>query len=233
MASKPINKILPLSNIVFDEKLYPRHKYSWQTSYEYSQQMKGGAIFPPLVVASLNNHYILVDGKHRYEAYKSNKEENIQVIIISVKDEKELYLKAVEYNLHHGQKLFAIDRAKIISDLQKFGVSNEQISKLIHMKVENVQQFKTDRIYTDIKTGQEVFLKSHLKGLSSREDLDSDTVKSIQEGHGGMRQDVLLNQVCDIIENKLIDANPRVQKAYERLQELIKEELQSRRGVSI
>ena len=43
-------KIIPIKDIFFDETIYPRQSTWWATSYKYSEEMKAGAKFPPIIV---------------------------------------------------------------------------------------------------------------------------------------------------------------------------------------
>ena len=78
---REIKSEVKLNEVFFDEELYPRSKYSWQTAYDYAQSMRVGAKFPPIILALFNNKKYLVDGKHRIEALKLLKKESVKAIV--------------------------------------------------------------------------------------------------------------------------------------------------------
>ena len=57
--------------------------------------MQSGCQFPPIEIAKIKGEYLLIDGKHRIEAHKTNKEQYIQTLINpKVKTENEVYIEA-------------------------------------------------------------------------------------------------------------------------------------------
>jgi len=85
-------QVLPITQVIEDESVYPRCNWGWQTAYDYQMSMKAGAEFPPIVVAEFRGKTILVDGKHRLVAYKHNKVEHIQCEVLKGLSKNQIYL---------------------------------------------------------------------------------------------------------------------------------------------
>ena len=59
---------IKISEIKWDRTIYPRSDWSKSTAERYADAMSAGDIFPPIILQKDTN--VLLDGKHRYEAYK-------------------------------------------------------------------------------------------------------------------------------------------------------------------
>jgi len=114
--------IVPLSQITFDEDIYPRRTKSKVTIDSYVEALKGGAEFPSLTVQKVQDNgtvfIISLDGRHRYEAYTEFNELEGVTPIKEVKVDyykegtldKQNYLEellkiSAKLNLKHGIRL--------------------------------------------------------------------------------------------------------------------------------
>jgi len=61
-------KQIKISDIVWDPSIYPREKWNMATVERYADAMISGDVFPPMTVEKETG--VLLDGKHRVEAYK-------------------------------------------------------------------------------------------------------------------------------------------------------------------
>jgi hypothetical protein len=64
-----------LDEINLDEDIYPRKTFSHKTVEHYVEALKGGAVFPPIVVQKVRDNdgkekLICIDGWHRVTAYR-------------------------------------------------------------------------------------------------------------------------------------------------------------------
>jgi hypothetical protein len=66
-----------LDEINLDEDIYPRRTFSHKTVEHYVEALKGGAVFPPIVVQKVRDNdgngkekLICIDGWHRVTAYR-------------------------------------------------------------------------------------------------------------------------------------------------------------------
>lgn len=219
-------KILPLNDIVFDESIYPRQSSWWVTSYKYSEEMKAGAIFPPMCVAYLDGRYVLVDGKHRNDALILNKETHTNCEVLFGYTKEELYLEAIRRNISHGMTLSSFDKMKVIKTLQDMKFDLEKISQIVQIPFESISNFMAKRI-TMSAIGEPQILKSSLRHLSgsgvpvSEEDQDLLSTRS---------ELTLVNQMIQIFSNKNF---PRKDKVFLegllKLYELMKEFLEGQK----
>jgi len=212
-----------VEDVFFDEELYPRSHYNWQTGYDYSQSMRCGAEFPPIILALLNDKKYLVDGKHRLEAHKLNKTEMIKAIIYTGWDKKKIFTESVKANIAHGRVLSPYEKRKIALKLIEMEMSNENVSKLIQVPEDKLENFISSRLVNSI-TGENAssdnnvelakeigksILKSGLKHLAettmSKEELVE--MEAAQKNFYMMNQKSLLKQLIKIIEEDLFDKN--------------------------
>jgi len=214
-------KILKIEDINIEEEYYPRTKCYWQTSYKYSQIMQAGTEFPPIEVAVIRRRFYLVDGRHRMEAHKLNKEEFIQAVINpNIRNFKQLYIEAVKRNVKHGEPLTVQDRTKIALKLQKMNFKDVEISRLIGVPVQKLEKYIADRV-TNTVTGKTITLKpatSHVK-----DELVSENVEYAQENLSGIPQTKLLDDIIDLLDSSLIDLNnEKVVEKLGKIKELLK-----------
>ena len=223
-------KVMPIEDIVFDESLYPRHKYWWGTAYAYSEEMKAGARFPNITVGLLNGKHVLVDGKHRLEAYKINKETHVSVDVLSGLNEEELFLQAIKLNIAHGHTLSSYDKMKIIGKLEDMKFDMESISGIVQIPMGKLTNFIAKRI-TTTTFGKPQILKSAFKHLSNAkipiENYEQSTISARSELS-------LVRQLIQVFSN---EAFPKKDHEFvERVEELhmlLEEWLESKEIVKI
>ena len=112
-------QLISIDQIVFDETIYPRCSWGWVTAYDYAQSMKAGAVFPPITVAEYGGKFILIDGKHRVEANKSNKQKHIQCEVLKGLTKQQMFLEAIKRNIINSRPLTPQDKAGIIIHLKE------------------------------------------------------------------------------------------------------------------
>jgi len=101
---------IKLSEIIIDDTIYPRNDIDPETIARYREALEAGATLPPLVVMPDGR---LLDGRHRYEAYKLIGVEEVEVIVEEPDDPD---ARAVELNLRHGR---ALTREEIREDARR------------------------------------------------------------------------------------------------------------------
>lgn len=214
------NAIVKLDEVLLDEELYPRRKESWVTAYGYSQAMKAGSKFPPIVVANHKGKKYLIDGWHRMQAYRKNGVEYADAEVFKAKDRTEMYIEAVRRNATHGRPFTFQERVGIIDKLGKMNVSNETISKIVGIQIEKMESIKIERI-TNTVTGKTVILKSPMKHFSGHVIQNGEA--EVQEQITGVRSQVqLIDMVTNMLEEGAFDMdNPAVVKCLERLSDML------------
>ena len=76
--------IIPLSSIILDEAIYPRKGIDHRRVGIFSENIRDGFAFDPIEVAPCPDKpglYRLLDGAHRWSAYKSTGAEEVKAII--------------------------------------------------------------------------------------------------------------------------------------------------------
>lgn len=136
-------KILKISEVIIDFSIYPREEYSAKTSLRYAKAMKMGEEFPPIVV---NEKNILIDGRHRLEARKYNKEKFITAEVLSCPDKKSIYVEAVRRNISHGRPFLEREITEITITLKDFQLSKEEISKIVRLPACELTPFRAKKM---------------------------------------------------------------------------------------
>jgi len=236
---RTIKSKVKLEEIYFDEDLYPRSQYSWQTAYDYSESMKAGAKFPEIILALYKGRKYLVDGKHRFEAYKLLKLKSINAIVHTGWNREKIYKEAVKANIQHGRSLSPYEKRLIAVKLMEMKCNSSEISKLICVPQDKLESFVGNRLVNSItgepmtsdsveKTAKEIgqaILKSGVKQFAgqvlTRKDFDS--VQETQKSFNMVSQQDLFKQVLFILEKDLLDKeDKKVMKYLEKIKQLLK-----------
>lgn len=194
---------VPIKDIVFDDSIYPRQNYYWQIAYDYSLAIKSGSKFPPITLGKFKNKLYLIDGKHRLEATKSNKQKLISAKILTGLSKEEMFSKAVNMNNLHGQRFSVGDKVKIIVTLRNFKMDDNLISKLVHMPVSRIESMIEKRVTSSI-TGQQIILKPSIKHLVHQDNIP-ENIDDIQTYFKSNTQYQLIKELTELLKNKLID----------------------------
>jgi len=215
-----------LSDVVFDEKIYPRTHPYWQTSYDYANSLRSGAVFPPIVLALHNGKLILVDGKHRTDAFKQCKRKTIPAEVHTDWDENKIFVESIKRNIAHGKVLSPFEKRKCILKLREMKLSNEDISDLIQIPQEKIQHFVGQRLISST-TGDLInfeIVKSGMKHLAGKgfSDIEIQNISEIQRDISTGNQVTLLKQLVNLLENDMINLDHKViQQNINKLSELI------------
>lgn len=92
---------LPLARVVIREDLYPRDKIDAATVRRYAENLD---VLPPIEV---NQHNVIIDGVHRFEAYRDKARESVPAIVTETANDAELDRLSVIRNARHGLQLSA------------------------------------------------------------------------------------------------------------------------------
>lgn len=223
-------KELDLDKVIVDPDLYPRDQWSFQTAYGYSQAMLSGAKFPNIVVALFKGKYYLIDGKHRIEAVKILKKGKITAEIISGLSQEKIYEEAVRRNVSHGKALTVHEKRVIALKLRNWKYNTNQISELIQVPAEKLDNFIAQRLVNAI-TGKviaegeaetkQIIVKSAIKNVSET-NLTCSDIEDVQKGVYSGNQASMLRQVISIVQAGLLDlGNKEVAKLATELRDLL------------
>ena len=177
-------KKIKLSDIVFNEKIYPRKKHDPILVQQYAdniEQIENSGNY-----ISVSSDFTLLDGKHRYLAYLSkydSKDIQKPVFIYPVKSETDKFTTAVKLNSSHGKQLTQEDKKKIVLALySEHRLPIAEIAKLVSVRKatalewtktvrENEEQQLNDKIF-------EMYLSCHTASeISQSVEIPEQTVR--------------------------------------------------------
>lgn len=109
-------KVLNLGAVVLDPRLQSRTETNEEVIEDYSEAIKRGDEFPPLLVYFDGTHYWLVDGYHRYHAHKKAGKAGVACEVVNGTI-TEAILKAASVNSKHGMRRTYADKRKAVMTL--------------------------------------------------------------------------------------------------------------------
>src|SRR5580765_6491751 len=124
---------LPIEKIVIDEAIYPRSSVNDSNVSKLVLALNTGTVLPPITVEAKT--FRLVDGRHRYEAYKKIGLKTIEATAKVYKNEADLFADAVRNNIGHGLPLDGYTVRAAIIRLSEYGYTKEAISDVVRMPV--------------------------------------------------------------------------------------------------
>jgi len=217
-------ELIKIKDLVLDEKYYPRLKVGWKTAYAYAQAMKTGAKFPPVLVGLFKGKKYLLDGWHRIEAYKNNKEEYIEAELILFKNEKEMFLAAVRCNAVHGKPYSIQEKVDIANRLQGLKVEQIQISKITGIPLDRLPVLINRKTLT-LPNGTKIAIKSSLENV--KEDILEHSedepffIESVQSDLTGNKIDFILDDLLNLLELKAFQPTKDMISKFSRIKVLI------------
>lgn len=216
-------KEFKLSDLVLDYSIYPRKEVDRQHAAIIQEAIEGGAVMPPLVLESKTHR--VVDGFHRYRAYKSIAKDNVEFLVSCIektyKSEALLFLDAMRYNAEHGRALNKFDRTHCILMAHKLKVDDKDISAVLHVPINMVKQLVVDRTATRVNGKQTLVpIKSTIRHMAGKKLTKEQS--DCNDKLGGMQQGFYVHQVIMLIENNLIDVeNERLMEQLAKLAQLL------------
>jgi len=188
--------LLKISELKFDNEIYPRNEVNWLTAYSYSQAMRAGESFPPIRVGLFKGQKYVVDGWHRVEAKRLLKEEYIEAIVKRYLDFKDMFVDAIKFNISHGRPLSVQEKVRLIHKLEEFKFEPVEISKIVKIPLDQIERFKMRVVYGP--NGKPVYLKSIVAKSKVPEEVkaqvDQDKL-SVRDAYA------LLSQLADLLES--------------------------------
>lgn len=152
-------KEIKLSEIVINEKIYPRKKHDPILVQQYANDIE--EIEKRRNYISVSSDLTLLDGKHRYLAYLSKYDKNIlkPVFIYPVKSETEKFATAVKLNSSHGKQLTREDKKKSVLVLySEHRLSIKEIAELVSVRKATASEWtKTVRESEDQQLNEKIF----------------------------------------------------------------------------
>lgn len=143
MEIKQIKERIKLSDIVFDEGLYPRVEgHDPATVQVYARDMEQIELAGRFM--SVNKNNILLDGKHRMLAYKKNAEGKTDFEVTVFKYPIESHLESFKLACElqdKGKALSNDDRTEDAKKLYSFGMAQKNIAESLSVSASTVSQW--------------------------------------------------------------------------------------------
>lgn len=190
-----------LSELVFDQDLYPRggivgvHLSMMKAAYA------SGAQFPPIIACRRTKR--IVDGVHRWKVYTEAGIEKVSVMWQDYATDEAFFLDAMRHNVTHGHNLTPADRVRCaIICLEKFGVAIKDAARSLGMPIEMLQAIAERRTATDMD-GKGIALKRTVQHMHGR------TLTPVQIATNttltGLNQATYANQLIALYEADMLD----------------------------
>ncbi|MGR3278959.1 hypothetical protein ACSYAD_28250 [Acaryochloris marina NIES-2412] len=138
------SQTLALSSIILDPDIQPRQQLNQEVIAEYSEDMKRGATFPPVIVFYDGSKFWLADGFHRIAAKQANGDLEI-IAERKSGSRRDAILYAAGANVMHGLRRTNADKHRVVERLlqdsewcqwsdnaiaQRCGVSHPYVGKI-------------------------------------------------------------------------------------------------------
>jgi plasmid maintenance system antidote protein VapI len=123
-----------ISDLIWDETIYPRSARKQQTIDAYGEALTAGATFPPITIQPVVNYpapntslseilLLILDGIHRWSVYKVLGLTEIEAVIwqeqpldyATCKDD--MLLESARRNISHGDRLSQTDKRQVARDI--------------------------------------------------------------------------------------------------------------------
>ncbi len=182
-------KVLNLGALVLDPKLQSRTETNEQTIEDYSDAIKMGDEFPPLLVYFDGTHFWLVDGYHRYHANKKAGKAGVSCEVVNDTFTNAV-LRAASVNAKHGMRRTHADRRKAVMTLLEDDLwkkwSNSEIASHCGVSISFVSNLRTESNTTpDVVTYKtatgKVMTKAKAAGRPAKEQELKEPAKQEQE----------------------------------------------------
>ena len=158
MTNQVQTKTVPLENIILKDNIQQRELLDYECVQEYTEALRGGAVFPPIVLFSDGNQLILADGLHRYIAFQEANRKEIDALILQG-GEREAIFYACGANAEHGLRRTNQDKRKavltLLNDAEWHQMSDNMISGACRVSQPFVSRIRKEMItYNGFKSDQ-------------------------------------------------------------------------------
>lgn len=190
-----------LTDIVLDDRIYPRSGVSSINVARFVSALKTGVTFPPLVVEA--GTLRLVDGWHRHSAYSQMDRATVEVVAKVYASEAELFADAVRLNIGHGQALDQYSINNAIIRLTKLGYTKEQVSEVIKLPIEKIERIERGFAVSAID-GEPIAVKGGLRHLAGQQ-LTAEQIATNRR-YSGLKATFYIAQITELLKH---DMQPR------------------------
>lgn len=210
-----------VADLVWDQKLYPRHRVSQQHVSELARAMEGGHELPPIVCDATTRR--IADGVHRWNAALQLEVEQIATEFKAYENEAALWHDAVLLNSSHGLAMTTYDRLKVIEISREFGLRELDIAAMLRTSESYLRtilpRYATLADGPAERIGMRVPLKAstrHLSGLRITEQ----QARAIEGNAPGVPYLILVRQLVSALQHNLLPPEEQHAVLWEDLRKL-------------
>lgn len=189
-----------INDIVVNESILPRPKPDHFTVADYTNAIRAGSTFPPILVCRTS--MCLIDGLHRLLAHKQAGRKRIAVHFEDVLDDADHFYQAVCANSENSLRFTAGQIKSIQLKAEQMGIEEKRIAVALRLPVERLKNRPTKSFIGDF-LGSEVITKpadAHMAGKRFNEEQFE-----VHKKLGGSRQIDYFHQSKAILEVELTD----------------------------
>jgi ParB-like chromosome segregation protein Spo0J len=153
---------ISIDRILIDETIYPRNQVSWRHIESLLDALRVGDVLPPILVGKRDDRYVIIGGRHRYEAHRRRKLPRIAAIVTK-ELETQWFPLAVKDNATHGHGLSYQEKLSAAMQLTRMKFSSEEIAKIVRIPVSEFEKAISERgVWSDSDAVKPVVLKAPL-----------------------------------------------------------------------
>ena len=194
-----------LCELVLDFDLYPRAQVDSHHVREMRDARAAGATFPPFVIDKKSKR--VTDGFHRHTMYRLDEDDpnfKVECIEKAYRNEKEMLLDAIRFNVTHGRRLTPFDKARAAILAQKLGIADGAIAKALSLTPDSMGQLLATKVALGGNGKKAPVAIKRTIGHMAGKKLTKPQVEANRK-LGGMNQTFYVNQLITLIEANLID----------------------------
>lgn len=207
-----------LGQLILDFSIYPRTQVDAVHTKAIRHAIEAGEDLPPIVAEASTLR--IVDGFHRYSAYKQlhGMGFELEVDLRDYESEADLWAASLSYNTGHGKALTFYEKAAAIVKAEKLGITKGDVAKVLRIPESRISEIIKGRIAH--QNGDTIVLKrtvQHMAGNTiTAEQAEANT------HYGGLNQLFYIRQVTMLIETGMLDSeNGNVRTALAALREAL------------
>lgn len=202
-----------LDQIVFDDSIYPRAKWSQATVDRYADALQGDAHFPPIILEAGTHR--LLDGKHRCEAYRAAGRKFVAVDFHEIPEGIPAKLYAAKLSSTHGDPIKADEKRQVAREIASenpefsvvliaghLGISRQSAAKYVGDIVERRREVRVAKAALLSRSGKSVREVAELLGVSK-----SEVSRNVADDNPGHLTEGVLREAAAALP---IDATPIV-----------------------
>lgn len=203
-----------LADLVLDFDVYPRNSIDTHHASEMLDAMRNGAALPPIVICRKSKR--IVDGFHRQRCYAKLGIEEVDVVEKDYKNDGELFLDSIRYNVGHGLRMDTADKTRCIIKAKDLRVDMTALASAMHFDKKRLGALRETRVATAGTLRHAVPLKRTIQHMAGKQLTKQQ--EEVNDSLSGMNQVFYANQLIRLIESNLL--NIKDERLIERLRVL-------------